>query len=72
MVQGLWGLKGSLGSSKAEVVHENTLKTIPGSDLVSVPNVVVVGPVVFSKNVNIQTDRQTDKQMTNIFSIKAL
>ena len=41
-IEGLQGLKG-LVVLKAEVVDENTVKTIPGSNLVCVPNVVVVG-----------------------------
>ena len=41
------------------MVDENTLRTIPGLDLVCVPNVVVVGPAVFAKNANI--NRQTDR-----------
>ena len=51
-----------MGSLKAEVVDENTLRTILGSDLVSVPNLVVVGPVVFAKNA---TDKQTNRFPTN-------
>ena len=43
----------------ADVADDNTLRTIPGSDLVCVPNLVVVGPAFFTKKVNL--DRQTDK-----------
>ena len=35
---------------KAEVVDENTLRTIPESDVGCVPNLVVVGPAVLAKN----------------------
>ena len=43
---------------KVEVVDENTLRTIPGSDFVYVPNLVVGGPdVLLQKNANL--DRRT-------------
>ena len=40
---------GSSGSLKAEVVNVNTLGTFSGSDLVFVPNLVLVGPAVFAE-----------------------
>ena len=43
---------------KAEVVDENTLGIIPRSDLVCVPNVVVVGPAVLAK-------KRTYRESTN-------
>ena len=45
-------------------MDENTLMTTPGSDLVSVPNLVFVGPAVFAKNT--QIDRQTDRHPMNL------
>ena len=51
-----------MGSLKAEVVDENTLRTTPGSDLVYMPNLGVVGPAVHPKNANRQTNRGTDRQ----------
>ena len=46
-------------SLKTEVVDENALRTIPRSDLVCVPNLVVVRPAILAKNANKQTDRHT-------------
>ena len=48
-VTSLWGVCGQKGILKAEVVNENTLRTIRRSDLVCAPNVVVVGPAFFEK-----------------------
>ena len=45
-----------LGSLKAEVVDENTLRITPGSDLVFLPNLVVVSGLC-KKNGNKRTDR---------------
>ena len=41
--------EGSSGSLQAEVVNVNTPGTFPGSELVCVPNLVLVGPAVFAK-----------------------
>ena len=57
---------GFLGSSKAQVVDENTLRTIPGSDLVCVPNLVVVSAAFLAKNINRETDKQTDRHPINL------
>ena len=47
-----------MGSLKAEVVDENTLRTTHVLDLVCVPNLVVGSPAVFEKKIDRQTDRQ--------------
>ena len=47
-------------SLKTEVVDENALRTIPRSDLVCVPYLMVVGLAVFAKNANIKTNRWTE------------
>ena len=59
-LKGLRDLRGLkvFGVLKAEVVDENALRTIPGSDFVCVPNLVVDGLVLFAKNVNTQADRR--------------
>ena len=64
MLRVVGGLKWSSGTLKAEVVDENTLWPISGSDLVCVcvcvcvPNVVVFSPAVFANIVTSQTDKQ--------------
>ena len=50
------------GFLKAEVVDENILRTTLRSDLVCVPNMVVVSPAVLAKHANKQTDGQTSNE----------